>query len=210
MLKAALKHKGPEAVYRTWLFLFDRCLDSDQQGRGWRKHCVQKRGESGDLKKNNSAFNLCELLRSKRLNHFQVRRCWDMILADWFVLCSKFLVAEEKKEETAAPPAEDAGDVDDLVSISGAIFCDNTFQVLNIELMDPKLMLKLFPVYLQNMPQCVSANVSYAIETSYKLSVPPLFLCSWTWCKTLWERLQRTCRKKWEECDLSSRPAQTS
>lgn len=27
----------------------------------------------------------------------------------------QFLVAEEKKEEVAAPPAEDTGDVDDLV-----------------------------------------------------------------------------------------------
>lgn len=31
----------------------------------------------------------------------------------------KFLAAEEKKEEVAAPPVEDTGDVDDLVCIFG-------------------------------------------------------------------------------------------
>lgn len=33
--------------------------------------------------------------------------------------CPQFLAAEEKKEEASAPPAEDTGDVDDLVR-----FCD--------------------------------------------------------------------------------------
>lgn len=36
----------------------------------------------------------------------------------------QFLVAEEKREEVAAPPAEDTGDVDDLVrfSVYGFVF----------------------------------------------------------------------------------------
>nr|XP_043875091.1 X-ray repair cross-complementing protein 5 isoform X1 [Solea senegalensis] len=57
---------------------------------------------------------------------------WDLLVQDTISLISKdevegstvskneanqFLVAEEKKEETAAPPAEDAGDVDDLLDM---------------------------------------------------------------------------------------------
>uniref|UniRef100_A0A8D3AE25 X-ray repair cross-complementing protein 5 n=1 Tax=Scophthalmus maximus TaxID=52904 RepID=A0A8D3AE25_SCOMX len=57
---------------------------------------------------------------------------WDLLVQDAITLISKdevdgsfvskneanqFLVAEEKKEETTAPPAEDTGDFDDLVSV---------------------------------------------------------------------------------------------
>lgn len=43
------------------------------------------------------------------------------------LFCSQFLVAEEKKEEVAPPPAEDTGDVDDLVRISVIFhFCSVT------------------------------------------------------------------------------------
>lgn len=39
------------------------------------------------------------------------------------LFCPQFLVAEEKKEEVSAPPAEDTGDVDDLVCVI-FMFCE--------------------------------------------------------------------------------------
>lgn len=43
-------------------------------------------------------------------------------VTDWILLYPQFLVAEENKEEVAAPPAEDTGDVDDLVSVGVSAF----------------------------------------------------------------------------------------
>ncbi|KAF3694942.1 X-ray repair cross-complementing protein 5 [Channa argus] len=63
---------------------------------------------------------------------------WDLLVQDSITLinsdevegstvskneANQFLVAEEKKEETSAPPAEDTGDVDDLVSVYVDVFC---------------------------------------------------------------------------------------
>lgn len=64
---------------------------------------------------------------NRRLEDF-----WDLLVQDAVTLISKdevagstvskheanqFLVTEEKKEEAAAPPAEDTGDVDDLLDM---------------------------------------------------------------------------------------------
>ena len=54
----------------------------------------------------------------------------SVVCTDWSLFCPQFLVAEEKKEEAAAPPAEDTGDVDDLASGFFIVRC--LFYTINI------------------------------------------------------------------------------